>query len=334
MSGPLVPPSAPKAGDARVDRLSLAERSALRFLLLAVAVLRLLPERSLYWIARVAAAFLYRALPRRRALARRNLARVLSALDEGEGGGERVRPDDRGIDALLPEVFRHWVLTYLESAVARRWGAAELRRRVEFDDPAVVGDALAPVPPGERGRIFVSLHFGSVELSGLYASLLGGLPVIAPMETVGGRLAAAYFERVRGRFGVSIVPAAGAAPVLQRALEGGVSVGLVADRAVVGAGTQVDLFGAPARLPASPVVLAARSHAPIFVLAMRRTGPGRWRARVRELKAPEGCAPRDVARVLLEQQVEAFEAFIGEAPEQWWTLLFPIWDDGARRTVP
>jgi hypothetical protein len=27
------------------------------------------------------------------------------------------------------------------------------------------------------------------------------------------------------------------------------------------------------------------------------------------------------------QQVAAFERVIADAPEQWWTLFFPIWDD-------
>jgi phosphatidylinositol dimannoside acyltransferase len=328
-------PTGPRRPTGAGRPLSVPERMALRLLLLGSALLRLVPERLLHLIAGFTGRLLYAALPRRRALVRENLRRVLtwSAAREGTEPGTAAT-DDARLDARVRDVFRHWALTYLESAVALRWDAAELLRRVEIEDPDAAGRALAQVAPGERGRIYVSLHFGSVELSGLYASLVSGLPVLAPMETVRGRLAAAYFERVRGRFGVSLVPAAGAAGTLQRALEGGLSVGLVADRVVVGSGTLVDLFGAPARMPASPAVLAARSGAPVFVLAMQRTGRGRWRARVQELRRPDDAPRRDVARALLEQQVAAFEAFVSAAPEQWWTLLFPIWDDGRWRTAP
>ena len=29
----------------------------------------------------------------------------------------------------------------------------------------------------------------------------------------------------------------------------------------------------------------------------------------------------------MANQIEIFERVIADAPEQWWTLFFPIWDD-------
>jgi hypothetical protein len=72
----------------------------------------------------------------------------------------------------------------------------------------------------------------------------------------------------------------------------------------------------------------------MYVLALQRTAPGRWRGRMVELPAPPGVPRREAVRQLLEGQVRAFESFVADAPTQWWTLLFPIWEDSGERRIP
>jgi phosphatidylinositol dimannoside acyltransferase len=302
-----------------------------------VAVAARVPPAVSYRAAGLVGLVAYALSPARRSLARANLARVCAWLEAHGTGSPRARAaagDPRRLEALVRDVFRHWVVTYLESAVAPSWPVGRLRERVTVDDRASVDRVLRPVPPGGVGRVYVGLHFGSAELAALYATRYASVPLTGPMEQVRGRLAAAWFARVRGRYGVALVPIEGSARTLRRTLERGEGVALIADRDRSGDGTLVELFGAPARLPAGPAVLAARTGAPLVVLGLRRTRPGRWHGRVVELEAPAGSPARDAARHLLDRQARAFEGTVAEAPEQWWTLLFPIWEDGAGRTSP
>lgn len=314
--------------------LPMPQRLAISMVLALVALVARVPPGISYRLAGAAGVIMYLVSPVRRALVRANLTRVCAWLDESGAASPRVREaaHDRGaLEAMVRDVFRNWAMTYLESAVAPHWSEDFLRARVEVVGPEVVERALSPLPPGAIGRIYTSPHLGSAELAGLYATRVAGLHLTGPMEIVRGRLAAAYFWRVRERYGVRLVPTRGSAPGLRAALSRGEGVALVADRAIGVEGTRVTLFGATARLPAGTAVLAVSADAPIFVLSLLRLGPARWRARMLELTLPPGVPRREAARLLLAEQVRAFEALIGEAPEQWWTLLFPIWEDDAQR---
>jgi KDO2-lipid IV(A) lauroyltransferase len=173
------------------------------------------------------------------------------------------------------------------------------------------------------------MHFGSVDLSGLYATRVAGRRVTAPMERLADPDARAWFERVRGALGVTIVPTEGAAERLAIELERGEMVGLVADR-VVGRsrGAKVELFGAEARLPLGPAALSVATGAPIWLQAVERLAPGRWVGHTVPIEAVTGTTGRAAVRSILEAEARAFERIVARAPEQWSTLFFPIWDTG------
>ena len=107
----------------------------------------------------------------------------------------------------------------------------------------------------------------------------------------------------------------------------GEAVALVADRLIGGSGTRVQLFGAPARLPAGPAILAVETGAPMYALAVHRRAPGEWVGRVERLDVPGDGPRRERLHATLDAQVRAFERFIADAPDQWWTLLFRIWEE-------
>jgi phosphatidylinositol dimannoside acyltransferase len=308
----------------------LGNRALLRLLLGALAIARRLPDRPIYRLAFLAGRGLSRVMPARRALVRANLARVCAWLvAEGRAGPvvAAAASDPGRLDALTREAFGHWLVTYAEAALAPRYGAEALRERIVAHDPGAAAAALARPGPGEIGRIQLGLHFGSVELAGLYGTRVSGLPVTAPMERVAGTLARAWFEHVRTALGITIVPIAGAGEVLAAALRRGEMVGLVADRVITGGGARVDLFGSPARLPVGPAVLAIQTGAPIHLQAVRRTAPGRWVGYTVPILPPGDGGRRLPVRGILEAQARAFERVVAEAPEQWSTLFFPIWED-------
>jgi lauroyl/myristoyl acyltransferase len=135
---------------------------------------------------------------------------------------------------------------------------------------------------------------------------------------------------------------------LHAALRDGQVVVMLADRDVLGTGVEVPFFGAPARLPAGPVLLARRSGAPVLgVFSWRRgyrrsggafvpldltgaeaemendntaSGPALPTTRLRGTAA--------VARAL-RPFVGVLEDQIAAHPQQWVAALTPIWGKGS-----
>jgi phosphatidylinositol dimannoside acyltransferase len=289
-------------------------------------VLTWLPERPLRRVAWAVGGALYRTQPARRRLVRANLERVCAYLVDTNMASPRTAAaarDGRALDNLTRAAFGHYVLSYLEGATVRRYATAAQLARVVPDDAALAEVAFA------RGRtgptIVVGLHFGAVEIPALWATARG-VPITAPMETVADPDMQSYFERSRGGTGLRIVPLEGAAARVRAALTSNETVALVADRALSSKGARVTLFGAPARLPAGPAVLALETGAPTWVVATRRAG-ATYRTRIVRLEVPATGTPRERLSGFVMQQVAAFERVIADAPEQWWTLFFPIWDD-------
>lgn len=307
-----------------------AQRAASWLLISSVRLLQHLPDKPVYRLAHLSGRGLSYLMPERRALVRANLGRVCRALDAAGTATPRVRAaahDGRRLDAMVRNVFGYWLVTYVESAMAPRYDAAALRSRVQLTDPELTAIALGPVAPGSPGPIFVGLHFGSVELGALYAARLGQLPLSGPMQQVENPVMRDYFERTRRALGMDLLPMRGVAPVLVERIRRGEAVALVADRVIGGQGTRVELFGAPARLPAGPAILAVETGAPMYALAVHRSGPGTWVGRVERLAVPAAGPRRERLHATLEAQVRMFERFIADAPDQWWTLLFRIWEE-------
>jgi KDO2-lipid IV(A) lauroyltransferase len=296
----------------------------------AIGMAQRLPDRLVYRVAYAVGAGLSLVLPERRRRVRRNLERVCRWLVAERMASPRVAAaahDGRALDRLVRATFGHWLVTYAEAAMAPRYGADELRARFVAVDAAASREALSAPPPGAVGVIHLSLHFGSVDLSALYGTRVGTLPVTGPMEIMTSPLARAYFDHVRSELGVTIVPVGDAAASLVAALQRGEAVGLVADRNIIGSGVAVELFGAPARLPIGPALLSVQTGAPIYLVAIERTGHGEWLGHTVPIRPAAGLERRAAVRSIIDQEARAFERIVARAPEQWSTLFFPIWED-------
>lgn len=124
------------------------------------------------------------------------------------------------------------------------------------------------------------------------------------------------------------------------ALRRGDIVVFAVDRWVMGPSSPWPFFGAPAQLPTAPFALAARSDAPVFLMAPRRSGLNRF-AGVIELLTPERVEPartpearaqvergedREAAVARMRARVyPAIERLIAEEPGQWVSALATIW---------
>ena len=319
---------ATETGAAQAGGGTLRQRAGAGLLAVVSWLACRLPERPLVRLADAAGELWYRAAPSRAAVGRQNLRRVATWLDAEGLGPERVRraaTDDRALERLVRAAFRHQARYYLEVARLPRMSAAYLRDHLAIETPDVVEEAFS----GDRPVIFVEAHFGAIEMPGVYLADRTGRQPVAPMETIDDPPLQAYFVRTRGALGVRIVGLREARRELLAAMRRGDPVGLVADRDVAGGGLPTTLFGAEARLPIGPALLAIEGGARIYLAAIRRIGVARYAGRLEEVPIPAEGSRRERIAATLAAEARAFERAIAIAPEQWWAVFFPIWDDAA-----
>jgi KDO2-lipid IV(A) lauroyltransferase len=277
-------------------------------------------------VAELAGGLAYRVAARRRRQARRNLARVAAWAAVNDTGSPEVRAaaaDPRALEALVRSAFRHHARYWVELIRAPRMTAAYIRRHVEIEDAAVLASALEPGGP----IVFVGLHFGAIELPGFYLAQVAGRRAVGPMESVADPELQRWFVATRGTMGLRLVGLREARRELVAALRVGDAVGLVADRDLTGGGIPTPLFGHPAPVPAGPALLILESGAPTYVIGVRRTGYGRYAARIVPVPLPPPGERRERVSGVLTASARIFEAIIAQAPDQWWAVFFPIWPD-------
>jgi phosphatidylinositol dimannoside acyltransferase len=315
-------------------RGSLRGRLAARGLGLLSAVLVRLPDRLLHRLADALGGLLYRLQPARRRLVRANLVRVVAYLAGRGLGGPRVAAaanDERSLERLVRSAFGHYLRSYLESLTVERYTASDLAERLSADDEVLARGIFGPAgQPTGRSLVLVGLHFGAIEIPALWTTQQG-IRLTSPMETLSDPELQRFILSRRAASGLNLIPVSGAHRELRQRLAAGESVAIVSDRLVAGSGARVELFGAPARLPIGPAVLAFESGAPAWAVAVRRTGFGSYRARLERVEMPADGPRRERLAAFMANQARVFEQLIADAPEQWWTLFFPIWEHGTEK---
>jgi len=284
----------------------------------ALSIVSRLPESLLVGIARTwgrVGPVLQRS---RAAMGRKNLSRVYTFRD---GAAPSAAMVDRGVRLL----FEHHLRFYIETARAPRHARTIIATRVQLENEEAVRAAFVR---GKKGAIFLAAHFGAIELPGSILADRSGMRPVAPMEELGNEVLQRWMLRVRGEgLGLRIISARGAAAVMAEELAAGGIVGVVGDRNIVGRGVPVSLFGAPARLPIGPGLLAVESNARLFVAAVIREEKGLYTGYIRQVQIPDQGDRMERTKAALTGVAAAFEELISKAPEQWWTLFYPIWDD-------
>jgi KDO2-lipid IV(A) lauroyltransferase len=251
------------------------------------------------------------------------VTRWLAANDLASERIRRAAADPAALERLVRAAFRQTAHYYLEVARTSTLHGGALDRLV-VETPAALDAALR-----DGATIFVGAHFGAMELPAAYVAHRAGAAVTVPMETIGDPGLQAWFEETRGATGIRIVDLAAARRELLGALRRGEPVGLVGDRDLTGGGIEVQFFGARARFPVGPGLLAIETGATVNAVSVRRTRDGRYLGRVEPIAVPgpETGTRRERLTSYLQAQAHAFERMIARAPDQWWAVFFPIWSD-------
>jgi lauroyl/myristoyl acyltransferase len=135
------------------------------------------------------------------------------------------------------------------------------------------------------------------------------------------------FLEYRESLGMRVIPLTGGerAPldVLGEHLQQGWVVPLLADRDLSRNGVAVDFFGATARMPAGPAILALRTGAPLYAVDMWYS-EHRVEARLRKITPPaDGPLDQRVKRTT-QLMADAFALGIAEHPQDW-HMLQKLW---------
>lgn len=257
--------------------------------------------------------------PKKRALLRRHMTRVL-----GPGGGT---------DAIARRMFvsygRYWAETF--------W-LRPRRRSMVVETAHIEGiEHVFEARDSGRGIILALPHLGNWEIAGAKAQAIG-IPVLAVAESLSNQRITDWFVGVRNQMGIDVVLTGEKGRVtsalLRRLKEGG-TIALLADRDLTGRGVSVELFGEETTMPAGPVAMADRTGAVLLpVGCFFDEGAGHAFFVRPPLTIPD--LPSREERVAAGSQLLAqeLELIIRRDPEQW-HLFQPNWPsdrDGGEAT--
>lgn len=186
-------------------------------------------------------------------------------------------------------------------------------------------NVTGPLGRGE-GLLLIGAHAGNWDLTGAF-----GARSYAHVTTVAEKLSPRKlfdeFTKHRSKHGIEIL-ATGEPGNIERMvswLEKGTIVGLMGDRDVSRKGVTVNLFGAPAKLPAGSALLSLKTGIPIRPIHMyyqdgfatsRVDGP---------LPSPDPSLPQDQAvQELTQTLADALAEGIARNPADW-HMMQPVW---------
>jgi KDO2-lipid IV(A) lauroyltransferase len=248
-----------------------------------------------------------------RTVVARNLARVLG------------HPADSPIvQRATRDCFRLYGRYWYETFALRTMPAEEVERRMHMEGAEHIDRALE----AGRGIICTLPHMGNWDAAGHWLCLRG-YRMTAVAEELKPPGVFELFLRHRRALGLNIVPLAAGANVgqtLMRLLSANHVVSLVADRELSGRGVEVEMFGAPRRLPAGPAYLSLATRTPLSVCAVFTTDDG-WRTKIGPPVQIERSGHMRTDVTALTRVIAAgFERYISEAPADW-HMFQPAWPE-------
>ena len=220
---------------------------------------------------------------------------------------------EQQIDATLNGMYRNLATNIVE--ILREAGGAEENIRELFSNEGeeIVIAALAR----GRGALMLMAHYGSWELLAMYTAQRNyQLSIIAKKfksDTVNH-----LWNRLRQRYGVTVIYAHNAARACIRALRENKLVGFMLDQSRPrDKGVLVTFFGQPASTSPGLAVLSSQAQAPVIPVFIQRRPDGGHHIRVLPLIEPP--PDREPATVLRYTQLYTtiLEREIRAHPEQW-----------------
>ncbi|MER6215858.1 phosphatidylinositol mannoside acyltransferase [Streptomyces sp. NPDC001272] len=242
-----------------------------------------------------------------------NLARVVP-----DAGPERLRALSQ---AGMRSYMRYWMESFrLPAMDPRRFGTD-----VTMKDEHVLREALA----SGRGVIVALPHLANWDLAGAWATGHIGVPFTTVAERLKPESLYDRFVAYRESLGMEVLPHSGGAAfgTLARRLRAGGLVCLVADRDLSSSGVEVEFFGATARMPAGPALLAQQTGAALLPATLYYGDAPKMYGRIHpEVEVPAQGSRAEKTAAMTQAVADAFASGIAEHPQDW-HMLQRLWLD-------
>ncbi|MEW5356081.1 phosphatidylinositol mannoside acyltransferase [Streptomyces sp. 16-176A] len=241
----------------------------------------------------------------------RNYARVLPGASP-----ERLAELSR---AGMRSYLRYW----MESFRLPAWSPERIRGGFAPKDVHHLTDGLA----AGRGVVLALPHLANWDLAGAWVTTELNTPFTTVAERLKPETLYDRFVAYRQGLGMEVLPHSGGSAfgTLARRLREGGLVCLVADRDLSASGVEVDFFGAAARMPAGPALLAQQTGALLLPVTLWYDDSPVMRGRVHPpIEVPTEGTRREKAAAMTQALADAFAGGIAEHPEDW-HMLQRLW---------
>ncbi|MGW5234891.1 phosphatidylinositol mannoside acyltransferase [Streptomyces nodosus] len=231
--------------------------------------------------------------------------------------------------ARLAELSRAGMRSYLrywmESFRLPAWSADRVRNGFEAKDIHHLTDGLA----SGRGVVLALPHLANWDLAGAWVTTALETPFTTVAERLRPESLYDRFVAYREGLGMEVLPHTGGSAfgTLARRLRDGGLVCLVADRDLSSSGVEVDFFGATARMPAGPALLAQQTGALLLPVTLWYDDSPVMRGRVHPpVEVPRSGTRAEQTSLMTQALADAFAQGIAEHPEDW-HMLQRLWLD-------
>lgn len=223
---------------------------------------------------------------------------------------------------LVRKMWRHLLIMLCEIAHSpRRIHRNNWRNYVHVrNEQLLVGRLIS-----ERPTVTVTGHFGNFEMAG-YLSGLFGFPTYTIARPLDNPFIHDFVNAFRGATGQFILSKDGSSGEVQRILDQGQTLALLADQHAGPKGCWVEMFGQPTSCHKAVALFSLSSGAPqALVWAKRERAMLHFELICADVYDPaEDPARSHTVTTLSQWYLDYLEAIICEAPEQYW-WVHRIW---------
>lgn len=274
------------------------------------AIVRVLPEPLAYRLFSSLADALFRRNGKSVQRLRSNLARVCPEEDSDE------------LEILVQAAMRSYLRYWCDTFRIQNWSKERIQSSVTTTNSYLLID---PMKNGE-GVVVALPHSGNWDHAGAYFCSLG-IPLVTVAEHLKPEALFQQFLEHRRRMGFEVLPldTRSFATLMQRARDRRL-IALVADRDLSRSGIMVDFFGAPAKMPAGPALLAIRTGIPLIVAHVSYTASG-IHIDFNGIDIPSTGSEEQKVREVVQRCANNFAQSIAAHPTDW-HMLQRIWIDG------
>jgi KDO2-lipid IV(A) lauroyltransferase len=272
-------------------------------------VVRSVPEKFAYLLFNKMADFLFRRNGKSVVRLRKNLSRTTPELKNSD------------LNQLTKNALRSYMRYWCDTFRIQNWNRERILNSVTMSN----GNLLIDRIDNGDGVVVALPHSGNWDLAGAYFCTLG-IPLVTVAERLKPEALFQKFLQHRTRMGFEVLALDNRsfATLLKRAREKRL-IALVADRDLSRSGIDVSFFGAPARMPAGPALLAVKTGIPLIVAHVSYTPHG---IHIDFHDVPVPTVGNDEERIArtVQECANIFEIGIRSHPEDW-HMLQRIWID-------